>query len=69
MPRPDGEDPQLQVSEILQNRNRFNRPGDAAADQDLAILGLGTEPGGEVAHRADRGVAGAFRTPIWPRVA
>jgi len=26
------------------------------ADQDLAILGLGTKPRGEVAHRADRGV-------------
>src|SRR5215470_13943804 len=31
-----------------------------AADQDLAILGLGTQPRGEVAHRADRGVARAF---------
>ena len=26
------------------------------ANQDLAVLGLGTEPCGEVAHRADRGV-------------
>jgi len=40
MPRPDGEDPQLQISEILQNRNRFHRANDAAADQDLPVLGL-----------------------------
>ena len=40
-----------------------------AADQDLAILGLSTEPGGEVAYGADRGVAGAVGKPIWPRVA
>jgi len=30
-----------------------------AADQDLAVLGLSTKPGGEIAHRTDRGVAGA----------
>src|SRR6516225_3454039 len=30
-----------------------------AADQDLAILGLGTEPGGEIAYGADRGIARA----------
>src|SRR5262249_21135327 len=33
---------------------------DAAADQDLPVLRLGTKPGGEVAHRADRSVAGAL---------
>src|SRR6516162_5293265 len=52
--------PQLQVSEILQPRYRFDRASDAAADQDLPVLRLSTQPGGEVAHRADRGVAGAF---------
>jgi len=52
--------PQLQISEILQRRNRLDRTSDAAADQDLPILGLSTKPGGEVAYRADRGVAGAF---------
>ena len=50
----------LQVSEIFELYDGFNLPGDAAADQDLTILGLGTEPGGEIAHRADRGVTGAF---------
>ena len=54
------EAPQLQISEILQRRNRLDRTSDAAADQDLPILGLSTKPGGEVAYRADRGVVGAF---------
>ena len=31
-----------------------------AADQDLAVLGLGAQPRGEIAYRADRGIAGAF---------
>src|SRR5262244_1904341 len=52
--------PQLQVSEILQPRYRFDRASDAAADQDLPVLRLGTQPCGEVAHRAGCGVAGAF---------
>src|SRR5215469_1180182 len=51
---------QLQVSEVLEPRDRFDRASDAAADQDLPVLGRGAKPGGEVAHRADRGVAGAF---------
>src|SRR4029077_20613763 len=33
---------------------------DATADQDLPVLGLGAKPGGKVADRPDRGVAGAF---------
>src|SRR5262249_54169663 len=52
--------PQLQVSEILQPRYRFDGASDAAADQDLPVLRLSTQPCGEVAYRADRGVAGAF---------
>ena len=54
---------QLQVSEVLQNHNRSHRASDAAADQDLPILRLGIEPGGEVAYRADGGVAGALGKP------
>ena len=50
---------QLQISEILQPRYRFDRASDAAADQDLAVLGLSTKPGGKIAYRANRGVAGA----------
>ena len=53
--------PQLQISEILQPRHRFDCFSDAAADKDLPVLGLGTQPGREVAHRTDRGVAGALR--------
>ena len=34
--------------------------GDAATDQDLSVLGLSTKSGGQVAYRADRGVARAF---------
>src|SRR5215472_8635053 len=52
--------PQLQVSEILQPRYCFDRASDTAADQDLPVLRLGAQPCGEVAYRADRGVAGAF---------
>ena len=51
---------QFQVSKILQPRDRFDRFCDTAADQDLAVLRFGTKPGGEVADRANRGVAGAL---------
>ena len=34
-------------SEILQYRHRFHRASDAAADQDLPVLRLGTQPCGE----------------------
>src|SRR6516162_6192976 len=50
----------LQVSEVFDPRNRFDRASDAAADQDLPVLGLSSKSGGKIAHRADRGVAGAF---------
>jgi hypothetical protein len=55
--------PQLKVSELLQSRNRFHRASDAAADQDLPVPRLGTQPRGEIAHRADGGVAGAVGKP------
>src|SRR6516162_9110430 len=55
--------PQLQVSEILQPRYRFDPASDAAADQDLPVLRLSTQPCGEITYRADRGVAGAFGKP------
>src|SRR5262245_13858692 len=34
---------------------------DALAEQNLAVLGLSAEPGGDIAHRPDRGIAGAVR--------
>src|SRR5689334_16255459 len=36
---------------------------DALAEQNLAVLGLSAEPGRNIAHGADRGVAGAFGEP------
>ena len=51
---------QLQVSEVFEPRHRFDRSGDTAADQDLPVLGLSTKTGGDIAHGADCGVAGAF---------
>ena len=41
-------------------QNSFDGFSDAAANQDLPVLGLSTKPRGEVAYRTDRGVAGAF---------
>src|SRR5947207_15677229 len=39
----------------------FDRDGDTLSDEDLPVLGLSAKPRGEIAHGADRGVAGAFR--------
>src|SRR5215469_13590708 len=36
---------------------------DALTEQNLAVLGLGTKTGGDIAHRADRRVAGALGEP------
>jgi len=44
----------------LQLNDRFDRLSDAAADQDLPVLGLSTKPGGEVAYRTNCSVAGAI---------
>src|SRR5437763_6662263 len=61
MPRPAGEDPLVPGFRDLEPRDPFDRFRNTAADQDLAVLRFGTKPGGEVADRANRGVAGAFR--------
>jgi hypothetical protein len=37
----------LQVSEVFEFGDLFDRASDAAADEDLSILGLTTKPGGE----------------------
>ena len=42
---------------------------DMAADQDLAVLGLSTKPGGEVAYRTNGSVTGAVGKADWPNVA
>ena len=36
---------------------------DALTEQNLAVRGLGTKTGGDIAHRADRGITGAFGKP------
>jgi hypothetical protein len=51
---------QCQAAEVFQWDGLFDRGGDATADQNLTVFRLGAEPSGEVAHGADRGVAGAF---------
>src|SRR5215472_11455874 len=51
---------QGQVTEVFQ-RNRFFHCGcDAATYQYLPAPGLGAQPSRQIAHRADRGVAGAL---------
>ena len=36
---------------------------DALTEQNLAVRGLGTKTGGDIAHRADRRIAGALGEP------
>src|SRR6516162_9517946 len=55
--------PQLQVSEVFEPCDRFDRASDAAADQDLPVLCRITKPGGEVAYRTNCSVAGAIGKP------
>ena len=51
---------QLQVAEIFEPRDRIDHFCNTAANQDLPVLRFSTKPGGEVADRANRGVAGAL---------
>ena len=60
MPRPDGKDPLAPGFRDPPTSLPLDRASDAAADQDLTVLRLSTQPCGEVAYRADRGVAGAI---------
>src|SRR5262249_35643201 len=39
----------------------LDRDGHSLSDKDLSILGFSAKPRGEIAHSADRGIAGAFR--------
>src|SRR5215469_6986610 len=55
-----GETFQCQAAEVFECDYFFYGRSHATGDQDLAVLRLGTEPSGEVAHGADRGVAGAL---------
>ena len=48
------------LADLLELHLVFDRDRDAAADQDLAVLGLVTEPRREIADRADRRVVHAL---------
>jgi hypothetical protein len=52
---------QRQAAEVFNCDQFLYCCSDAAGDQDLTILCFSTEPGDEVAHGADRGIAGALR--------
>jgi hypothetical protein len=41
----------------------LQRDIDALTEQNLAILGLGTKTGGDIAHCTDRGLSGALGEP------
>src|SRR5207237_5609059 len=45
------------VPHFFERRDRRYRGRDPAREEDLPVLGLGTEPRGEIAHRVDRGIA------------
>ena len=50
----------IEISEVFELCDRVDLVGHPGTNQYLAVLSLGTKAGGKVAHRADRGVAGAF---------
>ena len=59
------------LSEALEGKRAKLFSGDASlqcdidplAEQNLVVLGLGAQPSCNIAHGADRGVAGAFGEP------
>src|SRR5712692_4815982 len=51
---------QRDIANFFQPGDTVGRGGDPLADQDLPVLGLGAQPGRQVAHRADRGVTDAL---------
>ena len=60
---------QGQRTDFFERRCPFDRHGDALAKQYLSVLGLGTQPGGDIADGANCGVADRSAKPICPRVA
>src|SRR6516225_8272486 len=47
-------------SDFFERRHLLDLNGDPLVDQDLSVLGFAAKARGKIAHRADRGVAGAF---------
>ena len=58
---------QGQRTDFFESRCPFDRYGNALAKQYLSVLGLGAQPGGDVADGANRGVAGALGKPDPPQ--
>jgi len=56
-----GEPFQGEFTEFFERCRLLDCDRDPLGDKVLPVLGFGTEPGGEVAYRADRGVAGTVR--------
>jgi len=58
---------QGQRTDFFESRCPFDRYGNALAKQYLSVLGLGAQPGGDVADGANCGVAGALGKPDPPQ--
>ena len=58
-----GEALQGERANLFGGNASLQRDIDALTEQNLAVLGLGTEPGRDIAYRADCGVARAFGEP------
>ena len=54
---------EFEVAEVFEWRHRPDRGANSARDEDLSVLGLCVQSGGEVAHRTDCGIAGAVGKP------
>ena len=51
---------QSKFADFFKRRRRFDCDSYPLSNKDLPVRGLGAEPGRNIAHCADRGVAGAF---------
>src|SRR5215472_113833 len=53
-----GQPLQVECANFFESHHLLDRNSDALIDENLSILSLSAETGGEVAHRANRGVPG-----------
>jgi hypothetical protein len=60
---------QGELSDFFKRRRLFDGDRDGLSNKDLPVLRLGTQTCGEVAHRTDGSVAGAFGEPDLAQVA
>ena len=54
---------QRERSDFFERYGILDRDGHSLSDKDLPILGLSAKTRGEIAHGADRGIAGPFGKP------